>query len=58
MKNKDEIFKDLKEKTEALQKQLSEYPEKDIAEYTRVMDALDIFLKYGIWEDYADDSDE
>lgn len=27
------------------------YPHKDIAEYTRLMDAIDTFIKYGVWSD-------
>lgn len=55
MTNKEKILKDLKEKTETIRTELMAYPEKDISEYTRLMDALDNFLKYGIWEDYSDE---
>lgn len=58
MKNKNKIFKDLKEKTEKFKKELVKYPEKDIAEYTRLIQSVDSFLKYGVWEDYEEDSNK
>lgn len=32
-----------------------EYPEQDIAEYTRLVNQLDTFLKWGFWSRHVDD---
>jgi hypothetical protein len=28
------------------------YPHKDIAEYSRLIDAIDTFIAFGVWPDY------
>lgn len=49
-------YDQIKEETKNFLKYIKKhYPDQDIAEFTRLRDDLETFLKYGCWEEYNED---
>lgn len=46
--------KTIRKAAQVFLKAISAYPHKEISEYTRLIDQIDEFLRYGCWDDYDD----
>lgn len=53
-KKKKVDLKELREKAKKFLKEIESYPHKDITEYTRLVDSLESFIDYAVWEEEDD----
>lgn len=50
-KKKKPNLEELRKKAKEFLKEIKSYPHKDISEYTRLVDSLESFIDYGVWEE-------